>query len=223
MPDRDPTPGDLDDRGLVARLVGGDAAAWEQFVRKHAPLVFAMVSRVLGGPSGDESDVEDAVQAVFAKLWDDDCRRLRTFRGTSRLSTWVAAIARRQALDHLRSRKRRDSHVAASIDGVDALADRLAAEVEGPEERMAAKDLARALEAALALLGARDRLLLAWIHVDGLTYADVASLLGVRENSIGPLLGRARKRLHALLEAPRPAPLYGSDAAAPPTRRSGTQ
>ena len=211
----------MEDRVLVDRLIEGDLEAWNAVVQDHTPLLSAMAARVLSRPGESGSaDVEDAVQAVFAKLWADGRRRLRTFEGRPRLSTWLAAIARREALDRLRVRRRVEAHQVNGIEDLQ-LERTLMALGRRPEQRVASDDDTRRLREALIRLADRDRLLILWIHQDGLSYAQTAELLGVRENSIGPLLGRARRRLDALIDGGSRS-LYGTPPVAPPTRRSGS-
>ncbi|MDA1194171.1 MAG: sigma factor, partial [Planctomycetota bacterium] len=87
----------MDEADLLARSIRGDPAAWERLVSAYAGVMFAVVERCLR--TARRTEAEDVVQAVFLKLWEDDRRRLRTFRGGSRLGTWLVAIARREALD----------------------------------------------------------------------------------------------------------------------------
>jgi RNA polymerase sigma-70 factor (ECF subfamily) len=207
----------VDDRELVARLIAGDREAWTCFVGARTPIVAAMARRVLGERA--RGDVADVVQAVFAKLWADDCRRLRAFRGQARLTTWLATIARREALDRLRRRRRLAAH---ETNGDARDLERAAAVLSpSPEARAARADEILRLRSALEAIPDRDRLLILWIHEDRVPYARVAELLGLKENSIGPLLQRARRRLDDALERAGPDGLYGSDTDVPPTRRPG--
>jgi RNA polymerase sigma-70 factor (ECF subfamily) len=188
----------LDDAELLPRLLAGEAAAWDLLVRRHAALLDGMVARVLGGAAAAER--EDVVQSVFLKLWEDGRRRLRTFQGGCRLSTWLAAVARREALDRLRRRERHERHARAS--GGDGAPPRPSVPAEAAAQ--GAEDRAR-LDAALGRLPARDRLLVRLVVQDGCTYREAARLLQASENSIGPWLGRAQERLRGLL-APETGP-----------------
>ncbi len=185
----------MDDTELLERCIAGDPVAWDQLVRAHVGVMHAVVARLLGRSSGPALDIEDVLQGVFLKLWEDDRRRLRTFRGGSRLSTWLAAVARREALDRLRGRARRTRHTAAYQ------------EQRKESEPMAPSPLSTAVEReggvrvadALQAISARDRLLVTLLGSEGWSYRDAARVLGVRENSMGPLLKRARERLASAL------------------------
>ena len=206
----------MDEAQQLQRLVAGDARAWDDLVRAHAPVMHAMVARQLGQGPEVAAAVEDVVQRVFLKLWEQDRRRLRTFRGGARLGTWLVAIARREAIDELRGVERRTRHAAAHESRVREAVEPPA----GPVEVAAGREGAAQLQEALAAIPPRDRLLVTWIE-EGWTYRAVARVLALRENSIGPLLKRARERLgRALNGSPSPSSVYGSAAGAPPTERS---
>lgn len=204
----------MDEAEQLHRLIAGDGEAWNGLVREHAGVLHAMVARVLSRGSATEAEIEDVVQAVFLKLWDDDRRRLKAFRGGARLGTWLVAIARREAIDRLRARERQGRHLKL-------LEDRERDTREAPPGPLAeaAQGESRAkVGEALASLAPRDRLLVTWIE-QGWTYRAVARVLALRENSIGPLLARARDRLRRALAAPSPSEVYGSPGGTPPTGR----
>ncbi len=189
----------MDDRELVALCVAGERAAWHELVQRNVPVMRAVVLRVL--PAGRDGEVEDVLQAVFLKLWAEDHRRLRGFGGRCRLSTWLAAVARREALDRLRKGERHARHTAAAADEA---FERLRREVGGlddpaGEARLDADAARQALDGAVAQLPARERLLVRLIHQDGSTYAEAGRLLQAPENSIGPWLKRAHEKLRGLL------------------------
>ena len=210
MDDRTEAPAEAD-QALVRRCVAGDASAWEDLVLRHVDVLHSAAARLLG--SG--ADAEDAVQAVFLKLWQDGRRRLAQFQGRSRLSTWLVAVVQREALDRLRSRP-----LAARTVSLDPARDALAgspaarnghsAAVAGaarPEADLEERDAFAALLDRVDRLPPRDRLLVRLVYVDERPYREVALFLAVPENSISPWLSRARQRLRSLLlEATRTDP-----------------
>jgi RNA polymerase sigma-70 factor (ECF subfamily) len=200
----------VDDLDLLRRCVAGEPAAWDALVRDHASMLHRAAARVLGRAPGGPTDAEaeDVVQAVFLKLWDDGRRRLRTFQGRSRLSTWLVAITQREALDRLRLRSRTGAAapvpVPVDADVLDGCS-RLGPEVWNghappPEATAEVREAKAAVAAAVARLPARDRLLVRLVYFDGRSYDDVARVLSVSANSISPWLYRARERLKADLD-----------------------
>jgi len=79
----------MDDAELARKCIAGDVSAWAELVRRHLEVVHRAVSRVLGAVP---ADVEDVLQTLFLKLMEADARRLRSFQGRSKLSTWLVAV-----------------------------------------------------------------------------------------------------------------------------------
>jgi RNA polymerase sigma-70 factor (ECF subfamily) len=173
----------MNDAELARRCTEGDPSAWSELVRGNLDLVHRAVGRVLGAAG---ADIEDVLQTLFLKLMESDCRRLRSFQGRSKLSTWLVAVARREALDFLEKKGRAAAPVAKDASPDPAVT--LDADLES-----------KRVQAALGRLPARDSLLLQLVCVDGATYDEAARLLAAPVNSISPWLGRAKERLKALL------------------------
>jgi RNA polymerase sigma factor (sigma-70 family) len=129
------------------------------------------------------ADVEDASQEVFAQLLRDGARTLRQFRQESSLPTWLAYVVRsvcRQAAGRERGAQPLQEDVA----------------IPPPTE----EDLPlEGLKEAVAGLPSRDQQLLRLFFHEGKKYREIALLLGISINSVGPLLSRAlvaaRRRL----------------------------
>ena len=86
---------------LVRRyLAGGDAQAFASLVRRHRPMIRRLLAGLL---RGEREELEDAEQDVFLAI----SRNLPGFRFQSSLATWIYSVARRRALDLLRSGRRR--------------------------------------------------------------------------------------------------------------------
>ena len=179
----------MDDTELARRCVEGDSSAWGQLVHLHLDVVYRSARRVLGG----DADVEDVVQSVFVKLVDHGCRRLRSFQGRSRLSTWLVAVTRREALDHL-GKSRRAEVAKVSLD-------RLVHELQDdPASPMEVEQESARVRSALDRLPVRDGLLVRLVYVDGASYEEAAKLLAVPVNSISPWLVRSKERLRGFLQ-----------------------
>jgi RNA polymerase sigma-70 factor (ECF subfamily) len=161
----------------------GDPAALRSFVDCYQGRVFAFLSRMLGaGPH-----VEDLAQEVFIRAY----RALSEFdgAGTARLSTWLLTIARRIAID-----ARRKKHlVLAPFDGEPARA------LATPETERRRMEIGRALERAAAELSDEHREVFVLAEYHDLEIREIASVLGVPENTVKTRLFRARERLRVLL------------------------
>ena len=175
----------LDDGALISRCLSWDHGAWEAFLARHGSFVQAEARRQLLrylGRAG-AADVEDACQEVFSLLMKDGARTLRQFRRESSLPTWLAHVVRsvcRQISRHER------------IAGFEP---REIVYVPPTEEDLPTEGLAQ----ALARLPARDQRLLRLFFTEGKKYREIAIVLGISINSVGPLLARAVAAARRLL------------------------
>lgn len=193
---------------------GGGASqeeAWAAFLAAHSRLLL-FVARSFGG---DHDAVMDRYVALIEHLSRDDYRRLRAFAddGRSEFSTWLVVVAQRICLDHRRARYGRlrstDDHARNEhatrrqlADLVGVPADLVPLEDRGDlpaDEALAARETRSALEAALATLPARDRLLIELRFTDDAPLAEIAGILGY------PTRFHAYRRLNQALATLRSA------------------
>ncbi len=164
-------------------ILAGDPAATAQI----SGIARARVARVLGRGA----DVDDVVQSVLEKLFADDARALRSWRpdGGASLAGWVALIAERQALSHLRSRRRAGRH--EQITG-DAVLECVAAHCD--EGRLVARDQARRvigiLEKRLTPLGTR---MLRELFLEERDAAEIETDLGMSPEAVWAWRSRIRR------------------------------
>jgi RNA polymerase sigma-70 factor (ECF subfamily) len=168
-----------DERELIDRLIRREPGAWERFLVEYGPALYRAARARL-----PLAAAEDVSQKVLALLIEDDCKLLRSFEGRSSLSTWLVGITMRQSMMQSRSDRRQERRERNSRD--------LLQDLERDESR-------ESLNAALAELAPRDRLLIALYYYDELSYEEIASALDVSPNSVSPLLQRARERLRTYL------------------------
>lgn len=174
---------------LLVRCLAGQSEAWDHFVRRHHPDIEGAIRftflRVLGAVP--EADVENAVQDVFARLYEDDARRLRSFEGRCPLRLWLRSVAVRHALNMLRGERLKGR----------PLDDRpIAAPEPEPSDRPAALDR---LREELDRLPPLPRAALKMFYLDGLSYRHISAALGIPIQTLGSVLTRARERLRQSL------------------------
>src|SRR5436189_126892 len=85
-----------DEATLVARIAGGDEAAFEVLMRRHNRTLF----RTARGILRNDAEAEDALQEAYLRIY----RAIGTFHGQSKLSTWLVRIVINEALGRLRKR-----------------------------------------------------------------------------------------------------------------------
>jgi RNA polymerase sigma-70 factor (ECF subfamily) len=178
------------DARLVARLRSGEEDAFRELVETYEGRILAVVSRV----AGRAADPEDLAQETFLKAF----RSLDAFEGASALYTWLYRIAVNTARDGVASRLRRP---AVSLDALPhGVADPVGPD-PGPLDRLQREELRRRVRAAIDRLPEPFRTTLVLREVEGHSYEQVATVLGVSIGTVESRLFRARCKLRALLLA----------------------
>jgi RNA polymerase sigma-70 factor (ECF subfamily) len=175
------------DEQLLACFAAGRREALEELFRRYRAPAYRVAYRLLG----HEADALDAVQEGFVKA----LTHLDGFRGQSSFKTWLLRVVSNAALDLGRQRGRRET---VSLPGGDG--DGGGPSVPGePTRGLERADLRRLLNEALAALPEAQRRTFV-LHADaGLSYREVAGVLGI---SIGTVMSRlyyARQKLRAFL------------------------
>jgi RNA polymerase sigma-70 factor (ECF subfamily) len=172
---------------LMLKVQQGDETAFPELFQRFGPRVLQYVRRLVG----NEARAEEITQDVFVQIYRF---RLR-YRPESKLTTWVFTIATNLCLNELRRPERQlrvDLWERKGEEGEQreepALPDPDAID---PERGAAGRELARALETAVAALPPKQRAALLLSRLDGMAYRDVADALGTTEGAIKALLFRA--------------------------------
>jgi RNA polymerase sigma factor (sigma-70 family) len=152
----------------------------ERVFQTWYPRLVRFGRRRLGSPD----DAEDVAQEAFARLIDEK-------EPPRNSPAWLFTVAGHLVADRDRATARRDR--LAGQRAVQLLPDE---PEDAPDRNVERAESVAAVRRVLATLGERDRRLLLLYH-DGLSYRDLASELGVRASSIGPLLYRAHRRFVA--------------------------
>lgn len=184
---RSTTPDRAQQEAWVLRLRQGDGEALREVVLAFAERLTAVVAGVLR----DRDAVEDVVQESFAKAF----YRIGSFKGGSSLYTWLYRIAVNGAKDYIKSRKRRPASSFDELPGRASLPAQAPPMLEGLERR----ELRRKVREAIDRLPYRFRSVLALREIEGMTYNDIAEVLGLSLGTVESRLFRARKRLRATL------------------------
>lgn len=194
-----------DDIELLRRCLAGDRHAWTALVDALTRYVYYLIrltARRHAADLGDE-EIADLHNDLFLALFEDDCRRLRAWRGDNgcSLRSWVRVITIRRTIDALRKRRHHlsldatpDDGPAAPIladDGPDPLAALIARDTPDPRARLAE---------LTAELGPSDRLLLEMIYLRKMSADAIAGALRINKGALYTRKTRLIKRLRALAE-----------------------
>ena len=186
-------PGDTRDRALLAEHVAGGRDAFEQLVRRHHQRLYAVAVRTLG----DREEAADALQDALLSAF----RAAPSYRGEARVTTWLHRVVVNACLDRARRRAVRPTVP-------------LPAQLPADErDRLAERETAVELEAALAALPEDQRLALVLVDLQGLSVDEAAHVLGVPSGTIKSRRARGRAVLAVSLGHLRNP---GDRAAVPP-------
>jgi len=190
-------PDDLSDEELLRRFNEGDADAFERLVRRYERPLYNFILRSVRR----RERADELLQDVFMKV----VQRSRDFKGNSKLSTWLYTIARNLCIDHSRKMvfRRHKSLDAPSRSGDDegpTLLERQAA--GGPEADRAAiaKDLQARIAEAVEELPEEQREVFLLRQVEGMAFKEIASVVGVPENTVKSRMRYALERLQRALD-----------------------
>lgn len=175
------------DEDLVAAVQAGDSSAFDVLVRRWDRKIQGAAYRVLG--SDDEA--RDVSQEAFLKAY----RGLAGFKGEARFSSWLYQIALNLCRDRLRRRKGREF---VSLDDLTPAPARAGPSVSDIVE---SRDLARRVAAAVEALSAEQREAIVLKEYEGLTFPEIAEVLGIPVSTVKTRLYRGLVQLRALLEA----------------------
>jgi RNA polymerase sigma-70 factor (ECF subfamily) len=187
------------DRQLIDRCLRKEPGAWNDFVDRYMGLIYHVIHHAAHARSRvvSSEDVEDIAAEVFLKIVDDNYAVLRRFKGISSLPTYLTVITRRIAVKELIRRHREEelghtnAHRASVDDG----------SLEDPEAIISADEVERMLED----LPPREAEVVRLYHLKYQNYRQISKKLGIPENSVGPILTKARKRMREAAEGQRSA------------------
>ena len=188
------------DRRLLERCLGRKPRAWEDFVDRFMGLVIHVINFTAQSRSIrlTPEDRDDLAADVFLAIVENDFAVLRHFRGESSLATYLTVVARRIVVREMLQRK-----APASLgDAAAALGDGNGHDTRGHESRghdtrgfeqriSDREEVARLLEE----LDADEAEIVRLYHLEGKSYREISQATKVPENTIGPLLSRARSKM----------------------------
>ncbi len=175
------------DSDLVARAAAGDEQAFTELVDRHRDRVFRLAVSILGQEFVGEA--EEVTQEVFMRVHS----ALRSYRGEAKFGTWLYRVTFNQTIN-LKSRVRFTApHVGEEV---------LEQHASSDPDALVRLERARrdaAVAAAIARLPEVYQSALRLHYWMGQSVAEIATLLGVAENTVKSYLFRARQLLQSIL------------------------
>jgi RNA polymerase sigma factor (sigma-70 family) len=171
-----------DERTLVSQVLGGDLQAFNRLIRQHERLVLHMIGRLVKS----DTDREELCQDVFLRVHE----KLAGFSFQSKLSTWIATIAYRHAINHLKKTKM----YYTDIPDEERFTQRFV-ETENPESMLEDADTDRYVMTLVDELPPQYKAILTLYHLEGLTYPEICEVTNMPEGTVKNYLFRARNLL----------------------------
>ena len=191
LPGPPSNPSQLNDAELIRRCKAGDVAAFEPLVERYRQRVWRLAYQVLRDPE----EALDCAQEAFVRAYQS----LSSFREQSAFYTWLFRITVNVATDRHRSRGAR-----ARAFGTEPVPpeewERIAVDLDaGPDQSAIQAEQRERIRRALDSLPPKARTIIMLSDVEGLSYREIADVLGCPIGTVMSRLHNARKRLRALL------------------------
>ena len=178
------------DEKLVARTLTGDRNAFRTLVDRYYNTVYRLCRSIVR----NAEDAEDATQEVFVRAH----QALGQYAGRGAFGAWLRRLTVNHCLNRVQSAQAKASARGCSLD---LLAETLpASHSEDPEERLLRAEERNKIKTELEFLPPQQRAALALRLLDGLSYEEIADLMGVPVNSVRSWLHRGRARLREALQ-----------------------
>jgi RNA polymerase sigma-70 factor (ECF subfamily) len=177
----------MDEKEFIRRSQAGDGEAFGVLVERYKGKVFSLAY----GFTRDRVAADDLAQEVFIKAYV----ALSKFQAKSEFGTWLYRVAVNHIKDYLRKNKRRMKEIPLEEAGDRALA----SSDLGPEEQRLREGEREIVQAALARLPEKYRVILTLRDIDGLSYEDISGILKLSPGTVDSRLHRARRKLREKL------------------------
>ena len=145
------------------------------------------LGRVAGVYARDPAEREDLLQEIVVAIW----RALPRFRGECSERTFVFRIAHNRGITHIARRRLPTTALTGDLEVLDAR--------PSPEQALAAQQQQKRLQAAVQQLSLGYRQVVTMV-LEGMTYGEIADVLGITEGNVGARLTRARQLLRRLCQ-----------------------
>lgn len=182
-----------DEQNLINKAKHGSLDAFNTLVLRYQDRAYTVAYRIMN----DEASAADMAQDAFITAY----RRLETYRGGS-FRAWLLRIVTNTCYDELRRYKRRPATSLEDLPGAEmddgpVLPD----DAPTPEQSAQQSELNAAIQDCIQSLADGQRIILVLSDIEGLSYQEVASTVGIKVGTVKSRLSRARVSVRDCLQA----------------------
>jgi RNA polymerase sigma-70 factor (ECF subfamily) len=159
----------------------GDRAAFQLLFETYKDKVFSIAVYSSGG---DRAVADDVTQQIFLKLFT----AIRQFRGDSEFTTWLYRLVVNACLDERRRRRR-------LLPWGETVAMSNPSDKKPQEKQYARREVSEAVQAAIADLKPKFRLPILLKYIEGLSYEEIATVMGCSKGTVASRLNRGHSQL----------------------------
>ncbi|HVR20128.1 MAG TPA: sigma-70 family RNA polymerase sigma factor [Polyangiaceae bacterium] len=183
---------------FIERLVSHDERAFNELVQAYEQRVFRLVLRMLGR----RDEAEDMAQEVFVQVF----KAIGTFRGDSKLGTWIYRIAVNLCKNRIKYLSRRHSSDEEELEPIaerSALDDKKSStvgETSRPDQVVEGYQIEKVVQECMASIDPDFREVLVLRDVEDLSYEELCEVTGLPDGTVKSRLHRARAMLKTAVE-----------------------
>ena len=179
---------------LIDNLREGDKTALAPLVEKYKRMVHRLALQI----TKSHEDANDVMQETFIKVYQS----IHTFRQEAAFETWIYRIAVNEALNFVKRRERRRESPLSTTDEseYDPSVRQKAEMANDPQLNAEKTELRHWVTKAVNSLSLKHRIVVILHELEGLTHAEIASILNCSEGTVRSRLHYARKQLRSLLK-----------------------
>jgi RNA polymerase sigma-70 factor (ECF subfamily) len=178
---------------LIVQLQQGNEGAFKRLVDEWEEMVYNTALGIVQNPD----DADDITQEVFVQVYQS----VSSFKGDSKLSTWLYRITVNRSLDHVKKMKRKKRFgFVQDLFGNREEDTGQPAEFNHPGVLMEKKEKAGELFKALEKLPDKQRIAFTLHKLEGQRYQEIAEIMNTTLYAVESLMGRARENLRKILK-----------------------
>ncbi len=184
----------MDEKALIKKSKNGDSEAFELLITPYMTKVYNIALGILGS----SEDAEDAAQEAFIKAF----RNIGSFNENSGLYTWLYRIVYNCCLDMIRKKQRRPFSFLTISKGSDDDSDfeiEIADSRPLPDEILSKTEMQGEVRRAVSMLKESYRTIIVMRDFEGLSYDEIADVLGISLGTVKSRISRGRESLKNII------------------------